>query len=197
MIRYVDLRRTVDAAVWLSFNKAFNTISQRILSTKLVNYSVDVQTNRCNSCLESQVQRVAMNGFSSNWNLGTNAFPQVLSWGLSEYLPQKVEMECTLLRFLEYTKVMGTMEAFKGSHSEWRRQAGGMAWRNLTKRRMDKGTWHRFTPEQSRLEADRLGSSSAEEDLVVPVGNWLNMSQQCALALMKAKEKTSFPLPEI
>lgn len=81
--RYADQRRTVDDAVLLSFNKAFNTISQRILLTKLVNYSLDVQTSRCNSCLESDVQRVVMNGFLLNWNLGTNVFPQVLSWGLS------------------------------------------------------------------------------------------------------------------
>lgn len=106
-------------------------------------------------------------------------------------------MECTLLRFLDYTKVVGTMETLEGCHSEWCRQAGGMAWQNLTKHRMDKCTWHRLSPEQSRLEADRLGSSSAEENLLVLVGNWLNMSQQGVLTLMKAKEKTSFPPPEI
>lgn len=50
---------------------------------------------------------------------------------------------------------------------------------------------------KGRLEADRLGSSSAEDDLVILVGHWLNMSQQCVLTLMKAKEKTNFPLPEI
>lgn len=50
---------------------------------------------------------------------------------------------------------------------------------------------------KGRLEADRLGGSSAEEDLVILVGNWLSMSQECVLALMKAKEKTTFPLSEI
>lgn len=65
--RYADQRRTVDA-VKLSFSKASNTISQRNLLTKLVNYSLDAQTNRCNKCLEYQVQRVAMNGtLSRTW----------------------------------------------------------------------------------------------------------------------------------
>lgn len=203
MTRYAD-QRTVDDAVWLSFNKAFNTISQRILLTKLANYSVDVQTNRCNSYLESQVQRVAMNGFSSNWTWVPMYF---LRCCVGSYLniflsDLEVEVECTLLRFQDYTKAMGTMEraitrSDEGCPSEGCRQAGGMAWQSLREHRMDKCTWHRLSPGQSRLEADRLGSRSTEEDLVVLVGHWLNMSQPRALALMKAKEKTSFPLPEI
>lgn len=197
--RYADQRRTVDDAVWLSFNKAFNTISQRILLTKLVNYSLDVQTNRCNSCLESEVQRVAMNGFSSTgiW-VPTHFLRCCLGAFLNIFLSDmEVEMESTLFRFLDYTKVMCTIETLEGCCSEWWRQAGGMAWQNLTKQRMDKCTWHRLSPEQGRLEADRLGSSSAEQDLVILVGSWLTMSQKCVLGVIKAKKITSFSLLEI
>lgn len=62
---------------------------------------------------------------------------------------------------------------------------------------MDKFTWHRLILEESRLEADSLGSSSAEEELLVLIGEWLDTSQQCVLAMMKAKEKAIFSLPEI
>lgn len=114
--RYADQRRTVDDAVCLSFNKAFNTIFQRILLTKLVNYSLDVQTNRCNSCLEPQVQRVAMNGSSSS-RVSTCFLRCCLRAYLNIFLHDLEVEECTLLRFQDYTKVMDTMETLEGCHS--------------------------------------------------------------------------------
>lgn len=108
----------MDDAVCLSFNKAFNTISRRILLTKLVNYSLDVQPNRCNSCLEPQVQRAAMNGFSSTATWVSTCFLRCcLGAYVSIFLNDLEVEEHTLLRFQDYTKVMDIMETLEGCHS--------------------------------------------------------------------------------
>lgn len=137
-----------------------------------------------------------MNSLYSNWNLGTNMFPQVLSGDISCLISSSVTWRwrsnalsagswTTLNKLVPSIHLRGIIQSDADRLEEWpERSSQNTVWTNALPQCKPQ--------EQSRQEGDRLSSSSTEEDLGVLVGSLLNLSQQFALAVMEAKEEKRF-----
>jgi len=196
MTGWVGEGRAVDV-IYLDFSKAFDTVSHTVLLGKLRKCALDEWLVRwVEKWLNGRAQRVVISGAESSWRPVTSGVPQgsVLGPVLFNFFMNDLdeELECTLSKFADDTKLGGVVDTLAGCPAIQRDLDRLESWVQKNLMKFSKGNCKvlclgRNNPmHQYRLGVDLLESSSVERDLGVLVDDKLTVSQQRALAAKKA-----------
>jgi len=165
--------------IYLDFSKTFDTVSHNILIGKLRKCGLDEWSVRwIENWLNGRTQRVVISGAESIWRPVTSSVPQgsVLGPVLFNFCINDLdeELECTLKKFADDTKLGGVVDTPEGCAAIQRDLDGT---ESSTRASAGSCTWGGTTPCTSTGQGDLLGSSSAERDLGILVDDRLTMSQ--------------------
>jgi len=198
MTGWVDEETAVDA-VYLDFNKAFDTVSHNILLGKLRKCGLDEWSVRwTENWLNGRTQSVVTSGTESSWRPVTSVVPQGSLFGavlFNSFINDLgEELVCTLSKFAHDKNLGGVVDTLEGCAAIQRDLDRLDSWAERNLMKFNKGNCRvlhlgRNSPmHQHRLGTDLLESTFEERDLGVLVDDKLTitMSQQCALVAKKA-----------